>query len=672
MNNTDSYTQKATLISYLTLTASLFFAVYAIYYFWQADYFFGYLYCAFLASVIASLVVFRRTGNEALALNFLACLGLPVLLTWQATGGFGGTGVFWYYPYIIWLFFILGRSRALTWTLVIFFLSVGEFVLQRLGYLPAPYSLVTMLNFYFGFILESAVLFLSQSAKEKADRLLAEEKTKLQSILDNMAEGIVVSDSDGKYIFFNKAAENIVGISLRQQNLAEWQKTFSVLRPDKVTAVPMDTYPLTKALKGHVSRVEQYIKNNKLKKDTYLLVSESPLRNDQGKITGGIAILSDISVLKETEEKLFNEKAQAEAVLSSIGDGVLAVDTAGRIIHFNRASETISGISARDALNKPYKEVLAFYNKKGVPDSSFIDSALAGKRTEMAANTVLKRKDGTTLPVSDSAAPIVNAQGKLEGAVIVFRDTTREKQLENMKDEFLSVASHELRTPMGAVRANLSMILGGDYGPVNKSLVEPLKDMRTSTARLVKLANDILSLTRIEAGRMQLSVSDFDIQDVLRSVVSTLEPLGKEKGLKLSLTPPSVLLKVHADAEKIKQVLINLIGNSLKFTEHGSITVATKPQKGMVEVTISDTGIGIAKADQKKLFSKFQQITSAQSGKPVGTGLGLHVSREIVRKMGGELWIESSTPGKGTVLAFTVPSAKIKKSKATKKRRLHE
>ncbi len=393
---------------------------------------------------------------------------------------------------------------------------------------------------------------------------------------------------------------------------------------------------------------------------TFLLSSS---RNRALKLAGAMTM-----DLRAERNLAITNQHKDEAILTSIGDGVFVVDPSGKVVLFNQAAEQISGFSAQEAIGKPYNKTLVFYSSKdGQPADSFVATALSGKRANMAASTMLRRKDGTSLPVADSAAPIVNAKGTLEGAVVVFRDTTREKQLENMKDEFLSIASHELRTPMGAVRANLAMILEGDYGPVNKQLVEPLTDMKASTIRLVELVNDLLNVARIEAGRTQFTLTNFDINETLRSVVSSLAPLGKEKGVQISLAPKATTATVHADAEKIKQVLTNLIGNSLKFTDKGRITVAASLQKDTVEVAVSDTGIGITVEDQKKLFSKFNQVTSAQNGKPAGTGLGLYISREIVRKMGGDMWIKDSVPGKGSTFAFTIPlwnspNAKIKEA----------
>lgn len=360
--------------------------------------------------------------------------------------------------------------------------------------------------------------------------------------------------------------------------------------------------------------------------------------------------------IKQERNAAIATRNKDEAILSSIGDGVLVLDTTGRIVLFNAAAEVITGFSTSEAIGKPYKDILHFFNAKdGSPTDEFVTDAMSGKRGEMARNTMLRRKDGSDIPVADSAAPVVNGKGEIAGAVLVFRDVTQERQLEQMKDELLSVASHELRTPMGAIRANVSMILAGDYGPVNQDLVEPLTDMKASTIRLVNLVNDLLSVARLDAGRTKFTVTDFDIRPVLEETVASLAPLCKERKIDISLHVQDSVI-VQADSDKIKQILTNLIGNALKFTdEGGGIAVSCTRQTEQVEVAVRDTGVGISAQDQQKLFGKFQQITSVQDGKPAGTGLGLYISREIVRKIGGDLWIKHSEAGKGSTFAFTLP-----------------
>lgn len=357
--------------------------------------------------------------------------------------------------------------------------------------------------------------------------------------------------------------------------------------------------------------------------------------------------LSDSSRLKQ-------EQAKANALFASIGDGAIATDVSGRIVRINQTALQLLGFSEAEVLGKWYQKVLTIEDEKGAVitpiDRPITQAFITG--ASVSARLFYRTKTGGKLPVAVTVSPIL-LDNKPVGAIEIFRDITHEKQLEQAKDEFLSIASHELRTPMGAIRALVSMVLAGDYGPVNANLVEPLTDIKASAVRLVDLVNDLLNVARIEAGRTKFTLVDFNAPEALQEIVSTLEPLGKERGIPITIntgTPTSV----QADPDKVKQVLINLVGNSLKFTSKGSITITSYTKKNTVEINVADTGIGVAKADQEKLFGKFVQIFSAQEGKPMGTGLGLYISRQTIRKMGGELWLKSSTPGKGSVFAFTL------------------
>lgn len=378
------------------------------------------------------------------------------------------------------------------------------------------------------------------------------------------------------------------------------------------------------------------------------------------------AITEDLQIERDNIAALH---IKDKAMLSGIGEGLIVVDPNGKIEITNIAATKLLGFEEDELLGQSAVEILRAVDEKGElipPAKRPFAKALANKKVISTRMSYI-RKDYEQLPVKVTVSPIV-LRGVLIGAIEVFSDITKEKQVERMKDEFLSVASHELRTPMGAIRANISMILGGDYGPVNKDLVEPLTDMKAATIRLVELVNDLLNVARIEAGRLRFTLTEFDISEAAHTVVTDLAALGKEKGIRVVYTSDSSKKIVQADSDKIKQVLTNLVGNSLKFTDKGSITIETKVDDAMILVTVTDTGLGITPEDQKRLFGKFNQITSAQAGKPAGTGLGLYISRQIVKKMGGDMWIKESSFGKGSTFAFTVPrvnttaAAKAKKS----------
>lgn len=261
-------------------------------------------------------------------------------------------------------------------------------------------------------------------------------------------------------------------------------------------------------------------------------------------------------------------------------------------------------------------------------------------------------------------SPVFKEQSKKEeilGILAIIGDVTEEKVLERSKDEFFSIASHELRTPLTAIRGNTSMIL--DYykdqvkDPELKSMIV---DTHDASIRLIGIVNDFLDLSRLEQGRMKYTLSDFNILDVILDVTKELKVNATKKGIKLDTDVDKNII-VKADSDKVKQVLFNIIGNSIKFTEKGSVTISSEIDEERVKILIKDTGQGIPLVNQSLLFRKFQQAgtsTLTRDGAK-GTGLGLYISKLIVEGLGGKIALESSVEGKGSVFTFTLPTAKL-------------
>lgn len=349
------------------------------------------------------------------------------------------------------------------------------------------------------------------------------------------------------------------------------------------------------------------------------------------------------------------EKAKDEALLTSIGDAVIAIDDNYKITVFNQAAVDMIGTTKEEVINQPYNLVLKFLGEKdNTPVADFISQALHGIKPSNESRLVLRKKDDELVPILQSTSPIFDNSRNITGVVVALRDITKERELEKLKDEFVSLASHELRTPMTAIKGLISMIFEGDYGEINESLKEPLGDVATSTDRLIQLVNDILDVSRIEAGRTRFNIIDLQLSDLAAEIIQMFKPLTSKKNINLEIVG-SVPLKVSADSDKVKQILINLINNALKFTDKGSITIAFRSDDQFAYISVVDSGIGISKEDQQKLFSKFTQVSSSQLGRPVGTGLGLYISKEFAIKMGGDLWIARSEPNMGTTFTFTLP-----------------
>lgn len=233
------------------------------------------------------------------------------------------------------------------------------------------------------------------------------------------------------------------------------------------------------------------------------------------------------------------------------------------------------------------------------------------------------------------------------------------QQLDKLKDDFVSIASHELRTPMTAIRSYVWMALNRPDITLTEKMKKYLSRTLISTERLINLVNDMLNVSRIEAGSVEITPTAFDIVTLSKDVFDEVTPKSQEKNIHLVLGQTNIP-KVFADNDKVHQVLLNLIGNALKFTPtDGSISVNFLADGNFLDTTIKDTGVGISKEDQSKLFRKFERldnsyVAAATTG---GTGLGLYICRLLVDKMGGKIWVYSDGLGKGTAFTFTLPIA---------------
>jgi GAF domain-containing protein len=233
----------------------------------------------------------------------------------------------------------------------------------------------------------------------------------------------------------------------------------------------------------------------------------------------------------------------------------------------------------------------------------------------------------------------------------------KSRQLEEAsqhKSQFLANMSHELRTPLNAILGYTELMADGAYGKPSDETLDVLKRLEANGRHLLGLINDVLDLSKIEAGQLVLELSDYSIEDVVQTVRSTLEPLAADKKLAFKLDVAAKLPPGRGDGRRLTQVLINLVGNAIKFTDAGEVAIQVEANNGSFFVSVRDTGPGISAADQAKLFQEFQQADNAITKKKGGTGLGLAISKRIVEMHGGRIWVESQ-PGHGSTFAFTLP-----------------
>jgi len=235
----------------------------------------------------------------------------------------------------------------------------------------------------------------------------------------------------------------------------------------------------------------------------------------------------------------------------------------------------------------------------------------------------------------------------------------RLKELDKAKSDFISIASHQLRTPLTAIKGYLSMIKDGDFGPVAIKLRDPIDKVFQSADRLINLVEDLLNISRIESGRMEYNFRKDNLDTMVKSVVDELRPNADKKHLKLEYLPPATAVpKVRMDTDKLRQVVMNFIDNSIKYTDKGFVRVSLAVQVGAVRFTVEDSGMGIDKKDLGQLFQKFTRGRGTSIIHTEGTGLGLYVARKIIEAHGGRAWAESEGAGKGSRFIFELPIGK--------------
>jgi PAS domain S-box-containing protein len=364
-------------------------------------------------------------------------------------------------------------------------------------------------------------------------------------------------------------------------------------------------------------------------------------------------------------EDINTEKTKYESLLSGIGDAVIATDSQTKIIVINPAAEEILGLTREEVLGKKLLDILPVVNSKGELlefNNRPINKAISTMKpfsTSVDDDYYYLRKDGTKIPVALTASPVI-ANGQLIGVIDVFRDISHEKDVDRMKTEFVSLSSHQLRTPLTAIKWGLEVLLGSDIQNLTAKQKDELDDINSSTLRMIDLVNSLLNVSRIESGRIIVNPIPTNIVKLANDVVSKLKLELTRKNISLVMNVADNLPEINLDQSLIFNVYQNLISNAISYSPGGSkITVSISVKDGAVISSVKDEGIGIPENEKAKLFQKFFRASNAIKIRPDGSGLGLYVNKSIVESSGGKLWFESEA-GKGTTFYFSLPLTGMK------------
>jgi len=359
-----------------------------------------------------------------------------------------------------------------------------------------------------------------------------------------------------------------------------------------------------------------------------------------------------VQQLEKQNKRVFDEKGRIDNIIHNLAEGMVVVDSEGKILLVNSAAESLLGITKED-IGKPIKEVV-----KDEHLLTLTKNITADKDGVVEKDIELLSPDESTKKILRASSAVVeDNNGNTVGMVTMLNDITKQKEIEKIKSEFLANVSHELRTPLVATEKSVSMILSKATGEISETQSKFLSIAERNLKRLTLMINDLLDLSKFEAHKMELKRQSVILEQIINDSTETLNNWAKTKSITLGKIIPADIPQVNIDPNKIIQVLNNLIGNAIKFTpQGGSITVGLELAKegGVIKVIVADTGIGIAKEDLPKVFDKFYQTQERAPTDISGTGIGLAIVKEIVELHGGKVWAESEK-GQGAKFIFTLP-----------------
>lgn len=358
-------------------------------------------------------------------------------------------------------------------------------------------------------------------------------------------------------------------------------------------------------------------------------------------------------VLKD-KENMRSQRDRERILLESIGDGIIAIDNEWRIILWNKAASLITGWSRDEVIGRPFRDIIRFIRERDHKDNvAFIESAIVEKKTSsMEDGTFLIRKDGSEVSVGDSAAPIVNANEEVQGAIIVFRDISDEIEKNHMRSDFV-YSSHQLRTPVTEALWNLEIAI--DEENANKRN-EDLRIVYQSLSSIKKLSEDIVAVSEIDQGGMVAKISPIKFIDILSDVQNNVSKAVKERGITLTINPVSPIMAINTDKKLLSRLFFEIIENAISYSPRGSrveVVTTLQEQEKKLLIEVIDKGVGIPEEEQVLIFTKF--FRGSNRGKDVvGDGLGLYIAKAYMALLNGKMWFKSEE-GKGTTFSILLP-----------------
>ncbi len=470
---------------------------------------------------------------------------------------------------------------------------------------------------------------------------IKESERELRKIFENAPFGIYTVNEKGILDYINPAMVKISGTP--RKKLLD----INVLKLPTYKKINLSK-KIRECLKGRVEKfsvgptkyTSYYGKKTTVRKFTGVA-----LRDSSGKIKKVVIFVEDLTRIKKSEERF-------KLLFENAVDPIVVLDKEGKFIEVNKKVKEILGYEKKELIGKYFFRLpLLTEESKEIALRNF-KKRMRGINVNPYVIEVVK-KNGEKM-YGEINASLLKEDGKIIGEMVIIRDVTERIRIEEEKNRFLTVAAHELKTPITAIHGFAQLLQDDKIGSNPELRKKYLKIIEKEMTRLAKLANDILDLTKAEMGTLSFFFSEVDLNKLLEEIRENMKERIKEKNLKFFVEGIGKLPKIFTDGERVKQVLINLIDNAIKYTPKGEIRVKAVKRNGFIRFEVKDTGIGIPKTFHEKIFTPFFQIDSPLTRKAKGSGLGLSICKIIVEKLGGKIWFKSEE-GKGTTFYFTLP-----------------
>jgi PAS domain S-box-containing protein len=526
-----------------------------------------------------------------------------------------------------------------------------------------------------------------------AETRFGQERMLLYSIINAVTDPILLTDTEGKLIIANTHAEKLfaapedagegwrraVGLNNMLFSAALSTSAMSeseLARRELLLVDPLEGSDLLFELLSSRAKDER--------QGTYVV---SVLRNVTDLARAKEEIEESYRTLRVAQAEVRDERHRLELIIDSVADPILVTDQEGDIVLMNEPAERLFNLRA-GADETTERRI----NANGAHLTSFVSNVLtrSGEQRYRGEIQLTDPVSGRALPVEGVAGTILSEQGELMWVVTILHDMTEAiekrrlaaqleikvqaataelaqqnellrrqhialEQASALKSQFLANMSHEFRTPLNAILGYTHMLLHGVTGPISEQQRKSLTRIDSNSQHLLALINDILDITRIEAGRMPLNLSTFEIPELVNEVMSELEPIISRSSLRVTAKMRTVR-PIKSDRQKVKQIVLNLLSNALKFTLAGSVTIAASydEHRRWVAISVQDTGVGIAREDQAKVFEDFRQLDASPTRGYGGTGLGLSICRRLAQMLGGAIELRSDV-SKGSTFTLRLP-----------------